>query len=553
MLIVGVLSLSYLVSSMISQRSRDIGVIKAAGSLPGRLFSYSFAEAQLVTAAGCLSGGGVALLFYLVWSWPTPDLWSQVGPVSAAGITTLIIVPISSFLVAGFTARYYLGRILGSSTQGAISSQLSGLDLKSQGKPLYIKRMGSAFNLATRNVSRDRDLNRTLVRVMICIFLTVVVLTGAFVSADTSKSYVERAMPGDVLLVASKPVYDQYVTLGTAFSNSQTVPSLNYTSTDYLINGSIVESFRGVFGVQRVDTRLITMRQVAGFIKAHLITNETSGNFNNEYVPDQYLGSTDVLLVGLDPNNAIGDWYTSNGFLGDNDTQNSIIAGDSLIGGIVEMPFTLAQIGAFGQRYDVKGALVDPLNAGRVLYAQVRSLEANLRVSGYNILLVRTNRGSTTRLAVEKLASSYGLVVGSMDSIAKVNLEFLDHNWSSLFILPAAALILTSGILISYLTTNFSRRFNDYLVLRILGAKASYTLELLFWEAWGLMTICLVIAAPLALVISIFFIVPETSVTASDLEVSSLVTVGALTSISLISSVAYARKLQRGTVKDLRV
>ena len=38
-LIVGLLSVSYLVSSMINQRMRDIGVIKAAGSLPNRLFS----------------------------------------------------------------------------------------------------------------------------------------------------------------------------------------------------------------------------------------------------------------------------------------------------------------------------------------------------------------------------------------------------------------------------------------------------------------------------------------------------------------------------------
>src|SRR6266702_3951699 len=130
------------------------------------------------------------------------------------------------------------------------------------------------------------------------------------------------------------------------------------------------------------------MASVSGYTKAHLVTNETSGNLNNQYDPEVYLGSTPAVLVGIDASNAVGDWYTSDGFLQVSDTQDTVIAGDSLVGGIVQTPFSLAQVGSFGIRYNFTGAHVDPLNAGRVLYAPVQSLQDALSLNGFNVLLV---------------------------------------------------------------------------------------------------------------------------------------------------------------------
>jgi ABC-type antimicrobial peptide transport system permease subunit len=550
--IVGILSTSYLVSSMINQRMRDIGVIKAAGALPRRLFSYAFVEGLLVVSASCLVGAIAAFLIYIAWSWPSPNLFGQVGPVPEAGATILAVVPVASFLLSYLTARYHVGKIIKFSTVSAITGQLSGLNLKSLGNPLKVRRLGSAFNLASRNVSRDRELNRTLVRIGICIFLAAVVLTGALVSADTSRDYVQRAMPAGVLLVANSAVHDQYSKLGTAFSNTAPIPAFDYTNQTFIINQQEAIAFRNLTGVERVDSRLITMSAVGGYIKAHLVSNETSGNYNNVYVPEVYLGSTQALLVGIDPSSVIGDWYTSDGFLQSTDNQTTIIAGDSLVGGIVQSPFTLAQVSVLGMRYSVKSALVDPLNAGRVLYAPIRSLQAALGVAGYNILLVETSNSPAVVAAVENLAASYGLVVGSMDQLLNANLGFLNSTWSYFFILPVLTLALTCGILLSYLTTNFSRRFNDYLVLRLLGAKAWYSLRLLLWEAWGLLAVCMVISIPLALLVSIFFLVPEASLPAEDLGLAAVVSVVALTAVSLASALIYSRRLRLMTVKDLR-
>src|SRR6266436_1217968 len=512
--IVGLLSSSYLVSSMINQRMRDIGVIKAAGALPRRLLSYVTFEAFVVIVSSCLVGALSALLIYASWSWPSVSLFKQVGPVPNAGATVLIVVPLISFLLSYVVASVRVRRIVGSSSVNAISRQLSTLDLKSLRKPLRIKRLGSAFNLATRNVSRDRGFNRTILSVGICIFLSMVVLSGALVSADTSASYVVRAMPPHILIVANSNIYNQYVSLGTSFSRTAPVLSIDYVKESYIISPQNASTFRAI---PEVDT-----------------------------------GSTQALIVGINATSPIGDWYTSDGFLQSVDSQYTMIAGDSLIGNIVQMPLNLSQISAFGFRYDVKSALVDPLNAGRVLYAPIQTVQRNLGVTGYNVLLLKVNNDPAVLSAVSQLASSFGLVVGSQDPILNSNLAFLNSTWSYIFLIPILSLALTCGILLSYLTTNFSRRFNDYVVLKVLGANVWYRLKLLLWESWGVLAISMLIAIPVAWAVSIFFLTPDPIVSITNLELSTIVSASALSGVSVASAAILSRRIGLTTVKDLK-
>jgi ABC-type antimicrobial peptide transport system permease subunit len=550
--IVGLLSTSYLVSSMISQRMRDIGVFKAAGALPRRLLAYVTFEALVVIVSSCFVGGLSALLIYFSWSWPNFSLFKQVGPLANAGATILIVVPLFSFLLSYMVASFRVRRIVGSSSVNAIFKQLSNLDLKTLGKPLRIKRLGSAFNLATRNVSRDRGFNRTLLSVGICICLSMIVLSGALVSADTSASYVVRAMPPNVLIVANSNIYNQYLSLATSFSRTAPLSSIDYTNTSYIITPQNASAFRAIPGVETVDTRLITMSSITGYVKAHFASNQDTGeNINTQIIPEVDTGTTRALIVGIDSTSVIGDWYTSNGFLQSADSEYTMIAGDSLVGNIVRTPFNLSQVNAFGYRYDVKSALVDPLNAGRVLYAPVQTVQRTLGVNGYNVLLLKVSDPSILA-AVSQVASSFGLVVGSQEPILNSNLAFLNSTWSYIFLIPILALALTCGILLSYLATNFSRRFNDYVVLKVLGASVWYRLRLLLWEAWGVLAISMLFAIPIAWGISIFFLVSDPVLSIADLELSTLVSASALSTMSMASALIYSRRLGFTTVKDLR-
>ena len=139
-LIVGLLSASYLVSSMVHQRLRDIGVIKAAGALPNRLFSYAFTEALLVFASSCIMGGLVAVVVYSSW----------VGSLPFDSVRALIGfgVPGLSFFLSYLAARRQMLKIVKSDALSIVSSQLSGLDLRSIGNRCGLE------SLAPRSILR---------------------------------------------------------------------------------------------------------------------------------------------------------------------------------------------------------------------------------------------------------------------------------------------------------------------------------------------------------------------------------------------------------------
>jgi len=536
-LIVGLLSSSHLVSSMINQRTRDIGVIKAAGCITPRLFAYSLTEALLVFIASSLVGALAALILLVSWTGKI-----QIDQTSTL---TLIGIPLASFLISYTVARIQVGRLVNKTdTPNVISSYLSTLNLKNLGKPLRIKRFGSAFNLAARTVLRSKHFTKTFLRICICIFLTTIVLTGALVSWDTSKSYVEGAMPAHVLTIGTPNMVDAYRQLGLSFSSSSiTPPNTNYLAQSNMINGSIVDILRGTPGVEKVDTRLLNLTIAEGIVKTQLV--------EGQIVFPTYLGSSQILVIGIDPNQTIGDWHTSDGFLSTSDPHNVMVVGDSLIGGIVQQPLNGSQIGAFGTRFDVKGALVDPLNRGRVAYAPVKLLHELLNLDGYNLLLVRTDNNPATQQRIQGLAGGYGLAVGSQDEILNANTTFLDNIWSHILILPLLTLFLTCAILLSYLSTSFSLRFNDYTVLKVLGARARYNLKLLLWEGWGVLAFCMLLTLPLALIFSIILIVPDAKTQTLNLALSTAAPIVGLSLVAVASATIYWRRLNQVSVKDL--
>src|SRR2546425_5824659 len=400
------------------------------------------AEASLIVWSSCVSGAGAAVLFYRFLSLSSLPQFSSVGLTSSLAALVIVSVPSISFFLSYLSAYLQLRRIIKTATVGAISSQLSSLNLKSLGKPLRVKRLGSSFGLASRTASRDRAFTRTLVRVSICMFLTTVVLTGAIVAGDTSRSYVERAVPSQVLVLGTASMVSQYFQLQQAFSSPNPVPSLDYLNSSNMVSPDVAAVVRKVSGVVKTDTRLMTMTSVTGYTAAQLFGGQITG--------EEVTGSGTALVVGVDPNNTIGDWYTSDGFLTSSDPENTVLIGDSLVGNVVRQPLNNSEIRmalmASIVRFDIKGALVDPLNAGWVVYASNRLLQQVLGTTSYNLLLVKVNEYQSTMAQVSQIAGQNGLVVARQDPIIQSDLALLDSEWSSMLILPIITLALTAGI-----------------------------------------------------------------------------------------------------------
>src|SRR3989442_2597716 len=139
-------------------------------------------------------------------------------------------------------------------------------------------------------------------------------------------------MPPHLLIGPNTTFYRQYVSLGTSFSRTTPIPSISYVNESYIITPQNASMFRAIPGVETVDTRLITMTSITGYVKPHFASNDTGQTIITQIIPEVETGSAQALIVGIDASNAIGDWYTSDGFLQGSDAQYTMIAGDTLMG-----------------------------------------------------------------------------------------------------------------------------------------------------------------------------------------------------------------------------
>src|SRR5438132_13616076 len=111
-------------------------------------------------------------------------------------------------------------------------------------------------------------------------------------------------------------------------SSSITPPNTNYLAQSNMINGSIVDILRGTPGVEKVDTRLLNLTIAEGIVKTQLV--------EGQIVFPTYLGSSQILVIGIDPNQTCGDWHTSDGFLSTNDNDNFMVVVELLSRRIVQ-------------------------------------------------------------------------------------------------------------------------------------------------------------------------------------------------------------------------
>lgn len=541
--LIGIVSTSYLASSMLDERMRDIGVIKASGCPTNRLFTYFMTEIAVVILSSCLIGTFASVLLYRAWSGrPLVRLNPLDLSLSPVEILIIISVPIAFFLTSYFVGSRHAEKAIQMSAVEAISSQLSSLNLKRIGEPILIKRFGWIIKLADRNVWRDKGFMHTIACLSVCIFLTTSIFIGGFVSADTTRSYLERATPRQVLIIGEREICDQYVQLAESFSTVNMVPSFDYLSKRYVINPLLAGRLREIPGVEKVDTRLITMTTVKGGVEAHVSEGQLYGTLD--------LGSSESLIIGIDPSHKIGEWMTTNGFLEEN-SQNTAIAGDSHLADIVHPSLKFCKVEIFGKMYDVAGICVDSLNQGRFLFIPLKSMQEMLGDHGCNIILVKVNNDEATVSKVKKMAQECGLVVTNYDKILDTNLAFLDHVWSYVLVLPAFTLVSTSVIFFSYLAASNSRRFKDYIILRAIGAENHSILRLLLCEASLTLVTCVMFALPASLFFCTFLLIRDAKILFDRLLLSTILSPSLLFGACIANSVLYSKRVKLAELKDV--
>ena len=501
-ILAGALVTSFLVYLTMSERVRDIGVMKAAGCLSGSIFGYFMTELSILVFISCIAGTIFGILTYFV----STNLLNVLGFSVSQTLNLWTILFI--FLVLILTSHIFGALPIIKAARVKPAEALSPLyslgTTFEPGKGVPSK-LGFTLKMAYRSLVRRKSATRqAIICLAVVLTLTTVTIAGGMIASQTTKNYVERAIGRDVVLIGHPDLTGRYENLLSKFFEAKETESIDYLDPEFLISESLTSKLNNTSGVQKVDPRLVLEASVY----------EIPGIIPNPDDPTEPLivgdnRSDDALILGVHPERVVNEWLIMGRALDKTDKYSTII-GDSLALEMFDKP-QKQEIGIFKESFKVVGVCLDPLNNGKVVYMPLETLSAKLGKSDYNLLFLKIDPSNRSRVLAEiwNEISGTGFELSELNEILGKHVSFLNHIWSFVMFLPLFSLATATLCLLSYLMLSVAGQQREFGIMRALGAKPRNVMKIVFTQALLVTLISGVIGISVGLFVTFAFLIPE--------------------------------------------
>jgi ABC-type antimicrobial peptide transport system permease subunit len=531
---VGAVITSFIVFLIMKQRTRDFGLIKAAGCPNGFVFGYFMTELLVVTFLGCVLGvvlGFVAdfavtnILHFQAYQ-KTPDLW--LAPLVFAAFFALALI---------FGVKPMLDAARLSPIKALSPVQYFGLSTGRKLKPL--SRFGLTLKMASRSLFRRQSTSIRIILLLSIVFVLLTVsISGGIIASDTTQSWVENAIGKNIIVIAHNNMGAQYKLLLSKFFGAAENGDFNYLDERLAIPGTILQQLNSTPGIATVDARLI--------LKDHVqeISNFTIDPETLVTIPVGDSREGDSLIVGVDPEKITATWSVQGRFLNTEDSLDAVI-GDSISQTMFSQPLSQS-IRLQNQTFSIVGVCVDPINNGKVTYVPLEQLQNLTNTSNPNIVLVKlgpsADRSATLAQIKDKIASvNSDLTVFELDEVLQENLSFLGSAWSTVMLLPLFTLTSAALCLIGYTMLAVDEQRQEFAILRATGAKPNAVIAILAIQSIVVLLSSFAVGISLGVITTLLILVPNPVVTTVTLlEVAALLST-ALAGMLLLSLYPAAR------------
>jgi ABC-type antimicrobial peptide transport system permease subunit len=522
---------------MMSQKVRDIGLMKAAGCPNDLIFGYFMTELLVVTLVGCFLG----VILGIFADFASTSLFSSFGfqimqkPINFWLVLLVFALFFALALVFGAkpildTTKVQPAKALSPSYYFGVSKE-SGFRVTSKSS--------LTMKLALRSLFRHKS---ATIRIIICLaavfLLATVGIAGGIIADHTTKSWIEKAVGRDIVLIAHQDMCNQYKQLLSKFYESEEASSFNYTKEKYLISQDILNRLSSMSNISGIDPRLV--------LEMHV--EELVGYIIKEYkeVGDSREGNS--LVIGVEPEKVLSECFLDGEFLKENRSWEAII-GDSLAQNMFSVPLS-QRIGLHGEDFVIVGVCLDPINNGNVTYVPIKNLQNITGVLKPNIVMVRTNPSANRtavlnyiRTEIESLHSDFDVL--DLNEVLDENLSFLGYIWSTIMFLPLISLFAASLCLIAYVMLTITEQRQEFGVLRALGANPKTIVKIVSGQSLVVLLSSCAAGIAFGIIVTLLILVPEPLVTGfTVVEIAGwLLTALAATFIfSLYPAIRFAKK-----------
>ena len=541
--VVGAVIMSFMVFVMMSQRVRDIGLMRAAGCPNDVIFGYFMTELLVVTVVGCFLGVVLGILA----DFASTNLFSSFGfqisqkPVNFWLVLLVFGLFFALALIFGAkpildTAKVAPAKALSPSYHFGVSKE-SGFRVTSKS--------GLTMKLALRSLFRHKSATIRIIICLVAVFLLATVgIAGGIIADQTTKSWIEKAVGEDIVLIAHQDMCNQYKLLLSKFYVANETAPINYTDAKYSISEDILDRLSSMSSnISGIDPRLVLEMQVKE-LEGIEIAPGTADTYT--VVGDSHEGNS--LVIGVEPEKVLSESLLEGEFLKENQSWEAVI-GDSLALGMFTVPLNQS-ISLRGEAFDIVGVCLDPINNGNVTYVPLENLQNITGVSKPNIVMVRTNP-SVNRTAVlnhiraEVKGLNSEFEVFDLNEVLDKNLSFLGYIWSTIMFLPLISLFSASLCLIAYVMLTITDQRQEFGVLRALGANPKTIVKIVSGQSLVVLLSSCAAGIAFGIIVTLLILVPEPLITGfTVVEISGwLLTALAATFIfSLYPAIRFAKK-----------
>jgi ABC-type antimicrobial peptide transport system permease subunit len=464
-LVVGAVLTSFTVFLMTAQRTRDFGLVKAAGCPNSLIGGYFMTELLLATSVGCVLGVVFGFLADFIASslvfggYSIPNWW---------------FAPI--LFVVFFVLAFFFGLqpLLKAAKMSPIEA-LSPVNYYSttiEGKHRTLPHSALTWRVASRSLVRRQS---ATVRIVILLSITFILLTvsvaGGIIAKDTTTSWVSRSTDGDVVAVAHSSMGNQYMQLLEAFSGAKVNVDFNYSNTRLILPNDLTNRIMLLPGVGSVDSRLILYGSIQEISNFTVIEGEET------YVGDSR--HADSVVIGLDPQETHKLAMKGKDLSG-NGTSEALIS-DSIVQTVyspnprkgVNLADPLVEGLKFGNAtFQIVGVSVDPINNGFVAYVPIDKLMNATQIRGPNLIYVQFNGPTNREAAISQIRAMIKQVDPDLDvfdvgSIVAQNTAFLGATWQTIMLLPLLTLASAAISLVGYMMLSVDEQRQEFAMLRL--------------------------------------------------------------------------------------
>lgn len=513
---VGAVITSFIVFLIMKQRTRDFGLIKAAGCPNGLVFGYFMTELLIVTFLGCVLGvvlGFVAdftvtNMFHFQAYSTSPDFW--LAPLVFATFFVLALI---------FGAKPMLDAAGISPIKALSPVQYFGLTTGNKLKPL--SRAGLTLKIASRSLFRRQSASVRIVILLSTVFVLLTVsISGGVIASNTSMSWIENAIGTNIVSVAHENMAVQYTQLLAKFSGAPENGDFNYLDTELAVPDTLLQRLETLQGVETVDARLI--------LKAHVqeVSNFTIDPETLATLPVGGSREGDSLIVGVNPKKVATAWSIKGRFLNAEEPDEAVI-GDSLSqtmfspdphAEIFRSDPLVQGIRLQNGSFSIVGVCVDPINNGKVTYVSIEKLKNLTGISNANIVLVKIDPSvdrSTVLAHIETEVNGVNSAfsVFDLDTAVQENLDFIGSMWSTVMFLPVFTLTSAALCLIGYIMLTVEEQRHEFAVLRVMGTKPKTVVTILAVQSVIVLLSSVAVGISFGVMITLMILMPQPLVT----------------------------------------